>query len=129
MHRKGHDERLRRITDQVADSVFESSDEEILAELRGFGANPDEEAERTRGVLREASGQLEIVNRRLLNLGHTVNPNGWKRGWSGYRNTCENCGSFVNFKVDTGEMRGEALAERCSDRDQCRTARRAAFRK
>jgi hypothetical protein len=129
MHRKGQDERLRRIMDELADSVFEASDEEILADISGFAASPDEEAERTRTVLRKASQRLGIVNRRLSKLGHTLNPNSWKRGWFGYRNTCESCGAFVNFKIDTGEMQGEALNERCSDTDQCRTARRAAFRK
>ena len=129
MHRKGEDERLERMMDQLADSVFDSSDEAILGDISGFSVNPDEEAERTRTVLREASRRLEIVNRRLSNLGHTVNPNSWKRGWSGYRNTCESCGSFVNVKIDTGEMQGEALDERCSDTDLCRTARQAALRK
>lgn len=90
---------------------------------------PDEEAERTRTVLRRASRQLETVNRRLSSLGHTVNAKSWKRGWSGYHNACESCGSFVSFKVDTGEMRGEALDERCSDRDQFVIDRRAASRK
>jgi hypothetical protein len=128
MHRKGQDERLRRIMDQLADSVFEASDEEILAEVRGFSANPDEEAGRTRTILREASRQLEIVNRRLSHLGHTINPNSWKRGWSGYRNICEVCGSFVSLKIDTGEMQGEALDEQCSDRDQFIIRRRAVSR-
>jgi hypothetical protein len=129
MHEKRQDERLMRITDQLTDSVFETSDEAILAEDSDFGADPNEEAERTRTVLREASRQLEIVNRRLSNLGHTVNPNSWKRGWSGYRSTCESCGLFVTFKLDTGEMQGEALDERCSDRDQFMIRRRAASRK
>lgn len=129
MHRKGQDERLRRIMDQLADSVFEASDEEILAEVRGFSAKPDEEAERARTTLREAARQLEILNRRLSNLGHTVNPNSWKRGWSGYRNTCEVCGSFVSLKIHTGEMQGEALGVQCSARDQFGIDRRTASRK
>lgn len=129
MHKKGQDERLVRITDQLTDSVFATSDEAILAEFSETGADPDEEAERTRTVLREASRQLETVNRRVSNLGHTVNPDGWRREWSGYRNTCESCGSFVSFKIDNGEMRGEALDERCPDRDQFMVRRRAASRK
>ena len=129
MHKKGADERLRRITDQLTDSVFEMSDDAIIAEVSAANADTDEEAERTRTVLRAASRQLEIVNRRLSNLGHIINPNSWKRGWSGYRNTCESCGSFVSFEVSTGEMRGEALNERCSDRDQFVIDRRTASRK
>ena len=129
MHRKGQDERLARITDQLTDSIFETPDEAILAEVSDVGADPDEEAERTRTVLRKASRQLETVNRRLSNHGHMVNPKSWKRGWSGYHSTCESCGSFVSFKVDTGEMRGEALDEQCSDRNQFVIDRRAASRK
>lgn len=40
MHRKGQDERLARITAQLTDSMFETSDEAILAEISDVGADP-----------------------------------------------------------------------------------------
>ena len=52
--KKNHDEQLERIMNQLADSVLELSDEEILAEIIETGADPQEEAERTRFALRQA---------------------------------------------------------------------------
>ena len=81
-----HDERLETMMNQLGESVLTLSDEDIRDEVSKAGANPDEEAERTRTVLREALQKLENVNRRLSNLGHTINSNGWYRGRSGYHN-------------------------------------------
>ena len=127
-HEKANEERLERITDQLIDSVFATSDKAILAEFSEY-TDADKEGERTRIVMREASRRLENVNQRLWNLGHSVDPNSWKRGSSGYRNTCESCGSFVGFKTDTGEMWGKALDEPCRDRDQFLLPRRAVSQK
>jgi hypothetical protein len=128
-HRNSHNERVERIANQLADSVFGLSDNEILAEIGDSGANPDQEAERTDMVLRDASEKLENLNRRLADLGHTFNQNSWRRGWSGYRNTCETCGSFVSFEISTGQMRGDALDRLCSERDQFVVRRWEASRK
>ena len=123
-----HDEHLERMMNQLGDSVLTLSDEDIRAEVSVAGADPDEEAERTRTVLREALQKLENVNRRLSDLGHTVNSNGWYRGRSGYHNTCLTCGSFVSFTPATGEMRGEALDGLCAQSDQYTIRRRKASR-
>jgi len=106
---------LQRIANQLADSLLSLSDEAILAET---GTNAEEEAERTRAVLKEALQTLDTLSRRLSSLGHTVHPNAWRRVGSGYHNTCITCGSFVSFIITTGEMRGEALGGRCPERDQ-----------
>jgi hypothetical protein len=123
-----HDEHLERMMNQLGDSVLTLSDEDIRAEVSVAGADPDEEAERTRTVLREALQKLENVNRRLSDLGHTVNSNGWYRGRSGYHNTCLTCGSFVSFTPTTGEMRGEAFDGLCPQSDQYTIRRREASR-
>jgi hypothetical protein len=122
------DERLERMMNRLADSVLALPDEAILAEVSEAGVDPDEEAERTRIVLREAMQTLENVNSHLSNLGHTVNPNGWYRGRSGYHNACVNCGSFVSFTTATGEMRGEALDAPCLASDQYAIRRQEASR-
>ena len=49
-----HVEKLERIMEQLAESVLELSDEALLAEITESGADPQEEAERTRLVLRQA---------------------------------------------------------------------------
>jgi hypothetical protein len=118
-----NDGSLQKIMNELADSVFSLSDDALLAET---GTDAEREAERTRIVLREAFQKLEHVNRHLSSLGHTINPNAWHRGWSGYRNTCATCGSFVSFKVTTGEMTGDALDARCPERDQYTSRRREA---
>jgi hypothetical protein len=56
-----HVEKLERITEQLADSVLELSDEAILAEIIESGADPREEAERIRLVLQQASKSVEAV--------------------------------------------------------------------
>ena len=82
---------------QLAESVLGLSDEAILAETSEAGADPQREAERTRLVLRQASKALDNVNKRLSDLGHTINSNDWRRGQWGYHNTCVTCGSFSEF--------------------------------
>ena len=126
--KRNHDERLERLMNRLAESVLGLSDEAILAETNEAASDPEQEAERTRLVLRRASELLDNVNRRLSNLGHTINSNGWYRGRSGYHNTCVTCGSFVSFTPATGEMRGDALDGRCPRRDECTVRRREASR-
>jgi hypothetical protein len=56
-----HVEKLESIMEQLADSVLELSDEAILAEITGSGADPREEAERIRFLLRQVSQPAEVV--------------------------------------------------------------------
>jgi hypothetical protein len=127
--KRNHDERLERLMNQLADSVLRLSDEAILAETREVGADLEQEAERTRLVLRQASKALDNVNKRLSNLGHAINSNDWRRGQQGYHNNCLNCGSSVSFTTATSEMQGEALDGLCLERDQYTIRRREASRK
>jgi len=127
--KKNHDEQLERIMNQLADSVLELSDEEILAEIIETGADPQEEAERTRFALRQASKALEAVNKRLWDLGHSVNPKYWQRVERGYNNSCRDCGLSVNFTTATNEMWGNALVGPCPESDQQTIRRREASRK
>jgi len=113
---KDHDEQLERIMSCLADSMLQLSDEEILAETRESGADPQEEAERTHAVLRQASKALETVNKRLRSLGHTVNPKYWQQGERGYHNNCQDCGLSVNLAV-AGEVWGDALHGPCRKND------------
>jgi len=114
---KNHDEQLERIMSCLADSVLELSDEEILAETRETGADPQEEAEHTHDVFRQASKALETVNKRLWSLGHTVNPKYWQHGERGYQNNCQDCGLSVNLNV-AGEIWGDALGRPCRESEQ-----------
>jgi hypothetical protein len=129
INKKTHDERLERLMNSLAESVLGMSDEAILAETSEIVADPEQEAERTRSVLHQASSALNTVTERLSNLRHTVDSNGWHRGHSGYHNTCQTCGSFVSFATATGEMRGDALDELCAENDAYATRRREASRK
>ena len=113
--KKNHDERLETLMNQLAESVLRLSDEEIFAEVRESGVDPQREAGRTRSVLREASKAFDSVNKRLSNLGHSINSRGWRSGQGSYHNNCLNCGSSVSFTTTTGEMRGEALDGSCSE--------------
>lgn len=113
---KDHDEQLERIMSGLADSVLQLSDEEILAETRESGVDPQEEAERTHAVLRQASKALETVNKRLRSLGHTVNPRYWQDEERGYHNNCQDCGLSVNLSV-AGEVSGDALCGPCCKSD------------
>lgn len=59
--------------EQLAESVLELSDEEILAEVAESGADPQQEAERIRLVLRQAVKSEEVEDKRVSNLGETTN--------------------------------------------------------
>ena len=113
--KKNHDERLERLMNQLAESVFGLTDDAVLAETNEAGADPEQEAERTRSVLRQASKVFDSVNKRLSHLGHTINSSDWCSGQGSYHNTCQTCGSFVSFTTATGEMRGEALGGSCTE--------------
>ncbi|MGA2235613.1 MAG: hypothetical protein ABSG23_09075 [Terriglobales bacterium] len=126
--KKTHDERLERLMNPLAESVLGISDEAVLTETSEAGADPEQEAEHTRLVLRQASKALDNVTERLSNLRHTINSNRWHRGHWGYHNTCVTCGSFVSFTTATGEMRGDALDGLCPESDQFTIRRREASR-
>jgi hypothetical protein len=128
-HKKDHDEHLERITNHLADSVLGLSDEAIIAETSEAGADPEQEAEATRLVLRQASEALDNVNQRLSNLGHTINPNYWWPGPGEYHNNCLRCGSLVSLTTATGEMQGDAFASPCPESGQYTIRRREASRK
>lgn len=113
--KKHCNDHFEKIMNRLADTVVGLSDEAILAETTEAGADPQREAQRTRSVFRQASKALDAVNKRLSNLGHTVNSNDWYRGHWGYHNTCVTCGSFVSFTAATGEMRGDALDGLCPE--------------
>ena len=126
--KKNYGDHLERLMNQLADSVLGLSDEAIHAETKEVGAEPEQEAERTRLVLRHASQTLDKVNERLSSLGHTINSKDWYRGRSGYHNSCVDCGSFVSFTTATGEVRGDALDRLCPESDQYAIRRREASR-
>ncbi len=126
--KNNHDDHLEKIMNRLADSVLGLSDEGILAETTEAGGDLQREAERTRSVFRQVLKTLDTVNKRLINLGHTINSNDWYRGHRGYHNTCQTCGSFVSFTPATGEMRGEALDGLCPESDQYTIRRREASR-
>jgi len=124
--KKNHDEHLERITNQLAESVLGLSDEAIIAETTETGADPEQEAERTRLVLRQASKALDNVNKRLSNLGHTINPNYWWPGAGEYHNNGRSCGSLVSLTTATGEMQGDAFDAPCTESGQYAIRRREA---
>lgn len=126
--KQNHNERLERLMNQLAESVLGLSDEAILAETHEAGSDPEQEAERTRLVLRQASKVIDGVSNRLLNLGHAINPNDWRYGQWAYHNKCLYCGSSVSFTTATGEMRGEAFEGLCPESDQYAIRRRKASR-
>jgi hypothetical protein len=128
-YNKSSDEGLERVFNYLADSILQESDDSVVAESRDAGEDPEKESERTRTILRNASQKLEKLNRHLANLGHTINPTGWQPGWSGYHNTCMSCGSFVSFKIKTGETRGDAFDGQCPERRQYANRKCEASRK
>jgi len=105
----------QRIMNYLADSLLELSDEEILAEVRESGADPQEEAERTSFVLRQSADTWEFENERLSNLGHAINPNSWRDVDGIYQNICQSCGSSVSFTTSTQRMEGHALTRTCTE--------------
>jgi hypothetical protein len=79
-------EKLETIIEQLSDSVLDLSDEAILAEITESGADPRQEAERIRLVLRQAARQQSTENKRFLNRHDTRNSGFWrtpKEGRSG----------------------------------------------
>ncbi len=115
---QNHEEYLERIMNQLADSVLTLSDEATIDEVNHDGTDPIAEAERTRTVLRYASESVENLNKRLSNLGHTINSKFWRNVHGMYHNNCVVCGSSVSLTITTGETRGRALNESCSDGSQ-----------
>jgi hypothetical protein len=105
----------QRIMNHLADSVLELSDEEILAEVRESGADPQEEAERTSFVLRQATDTWESANERLSDLGHAINPNYWRDVDGIYHNNCQSCGSSVSFTGATRRLEGNILDGSCPE--------------
>jgi hypothetical protein len=126
---KNHDERLERLMNQLAESVLGLTDETILAETNEAGDDPEQEAERTRLVLRQASKAFNNVNQCLSNLGHTIDSNRWLPTVSGYHNRCLDCGSVVSFTTATGEIQGDVLDRPCPESGQYPIRRREASRK
>jgi hypothetical protein len=124
--KKNRNDHVEKVMNQLADSVLGLSEEAIHAETSEIGADSEQEAERTRLVLRQASKTLDDVNKRLSDLGHAPDSSAWSRGHWGYHNTCVTCGSFVSFTVATGEMRGEALDGVCPESHQYTIRRREA---
>ena len=127
--KNNHDGRLERVMNQVADSVLELSDEAILAEISETGADPQEKAERSRLMLQQSSKTWEAVNKRLWNLGHSLNPKDWRHGERGYSNICRDCGLSVSFTTANHETWGNALIVPCSERAQRTSGKREASRK
>src|ERR1700704_1396710 len=126
--KKNRDE-VERIMNQLADSVLGLSDEAILAEISATGADPQEKAERTRFMLRQSSKALEAVNKRLWNLGHSLNPKGWWDEERGYSNSCRDCGLSVSFTTATNEIWGNALIGACPKSAGHTISKREASRK
>jgi hypothetical protein len=111
-----HSEAPDNVLDGLADSVLELSDEEILDEVRKSGTDPEEYAERTRGVLRQALQKFDNVHRRLQELGHAIMD--WQAREGGYENRCKNCGLSVSFSATSNEIWGEASVKPCQARNQ-----------
>jgi hypothetical protein len=114
------------VLDELADSVLGPSDEEILAEVRKSGADPEEYAERTRKVLRRALQKFDNVNRRLQELGHAIDD--WEALDGSYDSKCKNCGLSVSFFATSNEIRGKASVTPCQARDENTSQRREAAR-
>jgi hypothetical protein len=51
---RDYEEKLKRIANAVAESIFEASDEEILEEVREAGEDPEAVASHVRSVLSDA---------------------------------------------------------------------------
>jgi hypothetical protein len=77
LEQTNHVERLERIIEQLADSVLELPDEELLAEITESGLDPQQEADLTRFLLRQVVRQPEVENKRLSSRRDTRNSNYW----------------------------------------------------
>jgi len=62
VNKKSYDEQLSTIMNQLADSVLDMSDEQVLAEEREKGIDPLKEAESIRHVLRRSSKMHRMQN-------------------------------------------------------------------
>lgn len=122
-----HHEHLERLMNQLAESVLGLSDEAVLAEPNESGTTTEQEAERTRLVLREASKAFDNVNKLLSIHGHALTSSNWRHGERGYQNNCRDCGLSVNFTV-AGDVWGDALGERCAGIDLPTVGRREVSR-
>lgn len=111
------DDGLEPVMNELSRSVLRSSGEDILAESIEAGSNPQEEAERTRLVLRQVTQEFESLNRRISDLGHRVNPKAWRSGRESYQNRCLNCGATLTFALAVDEVRGSVFDTRCPARD------------
>jgi hypothetical protein len=127
--RKNHNECLDRVMNELAESVLELSDEGILVETSEAVGDPQREAERARLVLQQALKSLDNVNKRLSNLGRTINSNDWRPGRWSYHNHCLSCGSLVSFTTAAGDMQGEAVDGLCPESGRYPIRRREASRK
>jgi hypothetical protein len=125
--KESHDQQMERVMNYLANSVLELSDEEIRAEAAAIG-DLEQQAERTRNVLRNAASLLETVNKALQELGHTVSPQRWQQHDRGYRNQCLTCGLAVSFALGTGEMWGSALQGTCPQTERAVRKRAASAR-
>jgi hypothetical protein len=126
--KKNCSDHLEKLMNQLADSVLGLSDEAICAEASDVGADLEQEAERTRLVLRQASKILGDANERLANLGHTISSNDWVRGKWSYYNRCLDCRSFVSFTTAAGEVEGDALERLCPAKNRHQIRRQEASR-
>lgn len=126
-NKASYDEQLERIMDRLADSVMGLSDEEITAEVRETGGDPEETAERARAALRAASEALKTANTRLWDLGHTVNPNYWYRKDVSFHNNCLICGALISFTPETNGLSGIGATARCTQSDVGSARMRSAF--
>lgn len=52
---------IRQLQDALIDLVMDASDEELLAELREDGLDPDQEAETIRAELARAAGKARMA--------------------------------------------------------------------
>jgi len=67
-YRKIEEDHSEIVMDQLADSVLGLSDEAILGEIAEAGTDAEEEAERTRSVLRKMSQSWEFQERGAENV-------------------------------------------------------------
>ncbi len=125
--KRKHGEQLDAAMKALADSVLDLSDEEIVRETRESGIDPQEEAEWTRGTLLFTLQQAEALQKRLWEMGHTINPNAWKRGDWGYDNKCVNCGMTVTLATRGNEIRCAVIDEPCRASDRYTFGKREAL--
>jgi hypothetical protein len=113
--KKIHDERFERIMNRLAESVLEVSDEAILGEINETVPDAHEQAEHVRSTLQRKLQTLDIVQRQLSNLGHTIDPKLWWSDEQAFYNNCLDCGSLVSLTIANNEMYGSAFNEPCAE--------------